>query len=462
MASEILIFDATGSNPDGTDPGAVLEVGPNDDLRLQEFDAPAPQQTVQYAGSVDTEGGVPSSRKHENRVINLKLMCMTAASLRSLQGKVGKLAREGGTLKWILPNAETVIFDVLAADTFVPSINKLYYVRTGAFTEVQVMLLAKPYGRGPSVSATLSASTATANRPFIFTVTGVKGDMWALGTLQIGNVTTGKRWLTWGVRSRYYAAADAPLYLEAESQTASGATLNAGYSGASGGGANKVMRHSNIGMSGPDSSFSVLTSKHIGSYRIFARVQADSGNGGPVSIRADWTRDLASASVVGDWVPIVDEFDAPIQGDWVLVDLGMVTLPKARFGTQGWTLDLIAMSTNGTDDLDWDWVAIVPVSEGSGTMYTGGTFSVNPSGVVAVAYDAVMVRDASTNWSTPAQYEGDYLLIPPAGAEGRTAEFVVIFTGLLASTDTVIDASNMEAVTATLSYVPRYLVVPEP
>jgi hypothetical protein len=29
-------------------------------------------------------------------------------------------------------------------------------------------------------------------------------------------------------------------------------------------------------------------------------------------------------------------------------------------------------------------------------------------------------------------------------------------------TDTVIDAVNLDAVTATLTYVPRYLVVPEP
>lgn len=469
MAGEILILDAAASNPDGTDPGTALNIGPGTNYGLREFNAPTPPQSVLYAGTVDTEGSLPAARKHENRVISFKVLCSTAAALRTLQGKIGKVAREGGTLKWVLPNAETVIFDLHTADTFEPTIDKLHYVRAGAFCEVQITLVARPYGRGPSVSATLSAATATAKAPHVFTVTGVKGDMDALGQLQITNVTTDKTLLIWGLRSRYYDAS-APLFYEAEGCGATLASPNAGFAGASGGGANKVMRHSNVGTSSSGALSFVLVGSlpyptHIGTYRVIARVQASSTNTGIVRVRMNWNPSAVSDTITNSWVSIETAAGAAIQGSWVLVDLGLVTLQKTRFGVQAWTAGFSADSTVSTDDLDWDWLALIPADEGSGWL-TSTVQPVTSTGAVAVAYETVKVRlNTGTNWYD-GSYEGDHLRIPPAGAEGRTAEFIALLTGPTTSSGNLgnsgIDAVNIDATTATLTYTPRYLVVPEP
>jgi hypothetical protein len=66
------------------------------------------------------------------------------------------------------------------------------------------------------------------------------------------------------------------------------AAANAGYAGASGGGANKVMRHLNVGTgtTGSVAFFVPSAPAHIGTYRVMARVQADSANTGIVSISA--------------------------------------------------------------------------------------------------------------------------------------------------------------------------------
>jgi hypothetical protein len=453
MADPLFEFDPTSEDA----ANSPLSVWDNGTYGVAVFSAPAPPVSMQFAGSVDTEGSLPASRKHENRTISLTVECESAAGLRALQAKAAKIYREGGTAKLTFPaSGETVIFDLLATDSYEPQLDVTYYSNSGAFCVVNMSFTAKPYGRGPSENLSLSASTATAGAPLVFTATGVKGDIPGLGLLTLGNATTTKGSALWGLRSRYYSSGNA-LLIEAESGVADGAALNAGTAGASGGGANKVMRHANPGTSGAASFALPSGTDHVGVYRVFARVVPLLANTGTTSVRMVWQPYTLAEPILGEWVAL--EFGSPLNGLWSIVDLGEVRLPKARFGTQGWTAEFWSKSTVATDDVDWDWIALVPVDEGYGQLRNDS--NILTAGAVAFAHDTAQIRDAGTNWYTPTSYEGDYLLIPPAGSEGRTVQVITMLAGA-AQGRLNLNGNDMNAITATLSVVPRYLVVPSP
>jgi hypothetical protein len=183
MANPLLEFDPTSEDA----ANSPLEIWNTTSYAVSAFSAPAPPLTVQWASSVDTEGSLPSSKKHENRTISITVDVLSAAALRSLQAKIGKVTREGGTLKLTLPaSSEVVVFDLHSADTFEPQLDIVYFVNSGAFCTVNLSLTAKPYGRGPSVTLS-DAHERRPRRRSSFTETGIKGDMPALGTLSDQN-----------------------------------------------------------------------------------------------------------------------------------------------------------------------------------------------------------------------------------------------------------------------------------
>jgi hypothetical protein len=268
MAEPLLEFDPTSEDA----ANSPLSVWNTASYGVTSFSPDAALQSVQWASSVDTEGALPASFKDENRTISITVECLTAAALRALQAKVMKISRERGTLKYTLPNSEVMIFDLLARASFSPTFDDKYVLNTGAYCTVEMSFAAKPYGRGASTSATLTGGTATSKLPIVATATGIKGDVPALGTLTVANATNAKTAALWGIQSRYYSAAtSAALVLEAEDGVASGAALNAGSAGASGGGANKVMRHLDVGTSGGSISYllgyssGTQTLSHVGS-----------------------------------------------------------------------------------------------------------------------------------------------------------------------------------------------------
>lgn len=474
MAGELLIFDAAASNVDGTNPGTALNLGPGTNYAIRDFAAPAPPQTVQWAGSVDTEGTLPASRKHENRVISVTVLCATAASLRTLQDKVGKVAREGGTLKWVLPNAETIIFDLHSADTYEPAITKLFYVRTGGFCEVSMSFLARPYGRGAEVD--LGDNTETTLPCLIFTDTGVKGDMPGLGRLVVDNddASNAQRLLRWGIQSRYYSSAStAALFYEAESCAMSAASAAVGPAGASGGGSNTAFFNNLSSSAGWNALHYIGASStaqtHIGAFRIFARAWAPNTNAGVVSLRSTWAPVVGGTQVNNTGVEIADAAGAAIEQRWVLVDLGQILLPVVKAGTQGWLGTIDGNSTTAGDDVYIDWIMLVPVDEGSGEYVDPTTTSpqIPASGTAHIRFDGALA--ASGGYLSPLrEYEGDYLLIPPAGAEARTVRVIVKMSrddtspGSPVSTGTVFLDPGTDDISARLFYTPRWLVVPEP
>jgi hypothetical protein len=97
----------------------------------------------------------------------------------------------------------------------------------------------------------------------------------------------------------------------------------------------------------------------------------------------------------------------------VLADLGLVTVPKIRLGTQRWDFQFHAKSTVAGDDLDWDWIALVPADEGSGRLAAPSVGNaILSGGSVVITHDTAQIKGSSANYWDGA-YEGDYLRIPP-------------------------------------------------
>lgn len=376
MADEILIFDAAGSNPDGSNPGSPLSIGPGTSYPLTEASFPAPPQNVLYASSVDTEGEIPVSRRFGNRTITIKLeMAESGASdilLDALQAKFAKLQQEGGTLKRTRKDGSTIrIYDIVAGDGWDPTLDITYYL--GNLTSVTMSLPAKPVARGTSV--TQADRTETTLPVLIATETGITGDTRALAnSWLIDNDGTIDWWgLLWGIETdRYYTFTSSSgaggLYYEAESRTPLSAAATAvGPSGASGGGSN-VVRSAALGLThqavmGTQASGGGAHLSHVGLFRVFARVQTPSTNTDDTVVAFEYSQ-------TGQFTRGPDRvLDADLRSKWLLVDLGYVNLPNPATGAVTWEGRVLARARDSDgvgNTVDVDFFFLVPCDHGSG------------------------------------------------------------------------------------------------
>jgi hypothetical protein len=199
----------------------------------------------------------------------------------------------------------------------------------------------------------------------------VRGDVPALGQLSIVDFSGVDQWsAVFGLQSRYYdTAASADLFYEAEALTAmGGSAIAAGPSGASGGGSN-VMRNLVLTTNYQAILSTQLTGggahlSHIGTFRVYARVQTPTTNTGAVSVALEWGEgDFRRFTRNADTTFPVDAWDAT----WRVVDLGLVTLTKAAQGVQRWEGRILAKSTIPSDDIDIDCLWLQP-TEVSGSV----------------------------------------------------------------------------------------------
>lgn len=464
--SERLVFDATASALDGTDPGSQLLVGPGTQYGLVGCEYPAAPQNVLYASTIDTEGAVRSSAQYGNRVITLKFKFVdtTGALLTALQAKFGKLQREGGTLKRTMKNGDVRIYDILAGDGWSPVFDFDYDVAN--VTAVDMTLPAAPFSRGTEVD--LGDNVETTLPALVFIETGVTGDAPALGRLVIDNDSAeAQGFIVWGIQSRYYSSAStAALFYEAESCAMISAATAAGPAGASGAGSN-VARNTSLatgsswtGMMYIGASSTAQT--HIGSFRVFTRAYAPAANTGTVSLRVQYQQIVGGAFTYTDSVPLSSS-GSPLEDTWLLVDLGQVTIPTVKLGTQAWLGSIQAQSTVAGDDIDLDWVMLVPVDEGSGQALNLTSHPAPANGHSQLRYDgAFTAAAAGTYWYEMNGYEGDYLRVPPAGAEARTVRVIVKYSradtaiGFTADWPLTIDEGT-DDLSARLFITPRYL-----
>lgn len=432
---------------------------------------PTPSVIAQWASSVSTEGALLGTKRHDNRQISITVDVDGLGALQDLEAKLAKLYREGGTIKRAYTDGREIIFDVLVMDGYEPTFDQTHHLAD--VTTVQFTLTCAPYGRQAEI--TLDDHAETTLPVLVITEADIPGDMPALGRLVIDNdVAQAQGALWWGIQSRYYdAASTAALFYQGEACAMVNATAAVGPTGASGSGSN-VARSSAL----PTGSTSIIAigasataQTHVGTFRVFARVQAPATNAGTVSVGITWQTVVGGPLVTNAAVPLVDSSDFPVEGSWALLDLGMISLPKVNVGTQGWIGHVYASSTSLSDRVDIDWLLLLPVDEGSGESisYDPGDPDkvISASGSFTVRYDAALTSATAGYWAAPPIYQGDYLRVPPSGPEGRPLRVVVKLARgndaatTLGSSGSVYRDPAIDALSARLYVQPRYLVVPE-
>lgn len=378
MADPVLELDAAGSNVDGTNPGtAMLLVDSTTGWGLMAFDAPAPELKLLWTSSIDMDGSLRADPgSYENRTVTASLeverstAALTQAQLRILGHKIGKIVREGGTLKVTYPSGNTFTFDLLAGSHNI-AFNHVFVL--GNLAEVTVSFTCLPGARGAEQD--LGDNTETTLPALIFSEASIPGDLHALGRILADNDSSADwQWLVLGLETdalytHTTSSGSGALFYEAETRTVlGGATAVAGPSGASGAGSN-VVRQATLtptyqAMLSTQATGGGSHLSHVGAFRFYARVQMPTANTGAISIALEWTAgDFNNATQN----PAV-EFAAghSLEGKWALVDLGIVTIKKPRSGTQRWEGRIIAKSTIAGDDLDVDYLMLVPVGVGFG------------------------------------------------------------------------------------------------
>lgn len=342
---------------------SILNINDGTDYRVREpLEAPMPARDSQYASSASTEGDSLISHRYQNRTIQCGMWVFGSsqsdllANLNALSRKIDKLNREGGELEITTPAGTVVVFDVIGAEIDTTLDNMF-----GAKNRAQVALSfeAKPFGRGISVLD--SDRTETTNPALVFAVSGVEGDVPALGKLVIDEDQAQDQWfVVWGVESRHFDTADPTnkrLLLEAENLTLLSTSALFGATVTN----NDLTPTYQAILSTQLSGGSHLG--HVGTYRVWARILNSSTNTGAVDAALEWaegdfrrfTRNDPVSWAAGERL-----------GVWRLCDLGLVHLSKVAQGTQRWEGRIIARSTVAGDDIAIDWLLLVPVAEGYG------------------------------------------------------------------------------------------------
>src|SRR3990167_4108956 len=339
MASESLKLD-----PDGTS----LELwAPSVGYKVTDQRYPPPEHKVEYATSIDTEGGLPAEHHYENREIELKVLVHSGSTstfmnnLKKLQQKVGLWQREGGVLQRVTATGSTIHFDVTNANIDIPA-DWTFIQKSHA--EVTLSLEARPFGYG---TETVSTPTTEASLPVVrHVLSSIGGDVPALGRAIITDESTNDQLsVMWGARSKNYSTdADAALFYEAETRTVQGGAtarkstaFDADWTAAT---ASPAAPTSNniIASTGLTTNYQPILSsasagavhlQHVGRYRMWARGFVPAGST-DIRMKLAWSE--------GDFTQWTEntEVTPPVSNAPFVVDLGQVNLKTVASGNQQW------------------------------------------------------------------------------------------------------------------------------
>lgn len=377
------------------------------------------------------------------------------AMIADITAKVAKLHREGGTYRRRLPNTgQPITFDVEAARVVDVDHGKRFGSRRATIVDLEFEC--RPYGREPEIS--LASHSETTLPALIFTETGIRGDVPALGRLVIDEEHhLDQRLVIWGIQSRHYSTdPDAALFYQGETLAASAGATTGSPAGASGGSA---AYESSLTLGYDKGQVAKPTSTHVGTFRMLGRFLAPSANAGVVSVRLEWAASGNS--------PFTRNAGALLDKTlgWQVRDLGLMHCPPPPRGQQNASFAVKAKSTAAGDDVYCDWIVLVPVDEGTGIsdVSTSAGDAKPPlpdSGQFEITHESALAFDLFLGWGVPSRYEGDYLLLPVAGRERRTLR-VLVLVGEFALADGG-ESPSIPDVSATLHYTPRWSVVPAP
>lgn len=440
IPGEQLIIDPTDE-----DTGTETDLVDNVSYVLLEHAYPTPELDPQWVSSAATEGEMLAAEpRYRNRTITAKIRVYGGsatgllANITALTTKAGKLTREGGTLRRVLPSGDQITFDVFTATVDVPA-DKRFVSRLVA--DVTMTFVCAPFGREPD--ALLGTFSETTRPALIFTVDSVRGDVAALGRLQITEASGNKQErMWWGLNSRYFDPTFLidNVFIEAESMTGA---LPAVVAGASGG---SVSRHTGLTTSYAFTLAFNLT--EIGTFRVLARVN---NTGGTWNVRLAWNGSQQAGLAMNAPVTVAD-------AGFSIADLGIVKVEPPLLPTGavlgGGQIELAGAS--GGETADVDYVLLLPVDDGSGEAADDSAVGVlAPDAIAEVRYDGYVREIAPGGNIGPAtRYEGDYLRVPVAYP---VRVIVKVGRTTASGSDGAIDHLG-----AGLLVTPRWLVVPAP
>lgn len=403
----------------------VLDLNDGTKFRALKASYPTPPRNVNWSSNADTEGALPASLQYQNRTITIecRVYGSSASDLQTqlgfLEQKVGKINDEpgvGGTHEYISPSGVVCIFDLLEASAD-------YDLDNGAlanhFTTVTITFTALPFWRSGLASETTGTNHKEATLPCVIgTDTAVGGDVPALGRLVVTEEQAADQdTLLWGLQCRNYSSSvDAELFYEAETRTLLGGSELKELAGASGTTTNTAFN----GLLFPTFQPILSTQKtgagnhlaHVGTYRVFARLNRPESNTGKVSVALQWVQgdfELATTNPEKTWAA------NELEGAFTMTDLGLVHIAKAPTGTQRWEGRVLAKSTNPGDDIYVDCLYLFPVDEGYGALKTQPSVA---SLTTVSAHDEFNQTAGALDTPKAMPVGGNWSLVNKIGAEG--------------------------------------------
>jgi hypothetical protein len=288
---------------------------------------------------------------------------------RDLTRKLDRITRsKSGTLRRSSALGNTMTWDLRSA-RITDAPQDLGIARRRA--EVTIAFEALPFGRSSELQ--IGGNFDELALPALtFLAENVPGDVPALGRLVIEDrQAQAQRAVWWALQQETYSASpDAALFYQAESRTLLGSSAkSAGWGGAASGGEtvlNGGLVNAYQAILSTQASGGGNHLAHVGSYRVFARIYRPSLNLGEVSVKLAWRQ--------GDFVNVTENDEDEVrfganenEDTWTIEDLGIVTLSEVPAGTtQRWEGRILAKSTASGDDINIDWLMLVPTDEGSG------------------------------------------------------------------------------------------------
>lgn len=326
---------------------------------LTSLSMPPPPKRAEWISGADNDGALlGQDPRHENRVIEARIAIMPQVSMDLALAKIAALVDQfeecernprGLALTWVPANSTlaAVTFRCLSGEITDLPID----ITTGWFVnspEITVRLTCLPFWE----KAEVSAGTVTSGAPIItLEVTGVGGDVPALGRLVVADAATqNRRYVEWGLESRYYPTASPPsLIVDSAGMVTTGfagvtATRTAAYSAATNNVISATLRTQLQAVCG------LGNLSHVGVFRPQLRFYASATT---IALR------LTYQSLDGPLRSL--SYKIPVAVGFNHVDLGLITIPQVTLGTQRWTGRIEAYSTaTGGETFQVDAMWLMP------------------------------------------------------------------------------------------------------
>lgn len=346
---------------------------------IEAMDAPPPVKRPEWAQAADSDGSsLIRTPLYENRTITLTLRVGPQASMNAALEKIGALndllqeceKNPDGSPLVYTPATGTkkyTLYVLTAQITAVPTVNEGNSAGFYVFApQLTVVLTCKPFAYGTEEEVAAAKSIETGLSTVVLTIPTMAGDVPAEGRLVVKDTSgPGRRFVEWGLEQRYYNASTS-LILDSEDMTvvsgAQSTLLNAEGAYKRAGATNGTVALALV----PEPVISCTTGnlKHVGTFRVKGRVRATLGSESTIEnvyVRLSY-QDGEGPFRANTWQT------PPLGNEFAEVDLGTITLTEKVTGTQKWSGQLEAYSTNkaATDTLHIDYLTFIPCEEGYG------------------------------------------------------------------------------------------------